>query len=185
MATAGAIATATWTNAGKYGTALDFNGTSSRVTIADSSSLHLSTGMTLEAWVNPLTVSNAWSDVIYKPNDNYFLEATAKPGSTPAGGASFGNGGGSVKVFGAAPLTLNTWAHVAFTYDGATLRLYINGVQVSGRAKSGSIATSTSPLQIGGDSLNGQYFRGTIDEVRVFNVARTQAQIQADMDTPL
>ena len=31
--------------------------------------------MTLEAWVNPSTASNAWRDVIYKGNDNYFLEA--------------------------------------------------------------------------------------------------------------
>ena len=181
----GTIGTASWTNAGKYGRALDFDGTSSRVTVPDSSSLHLTTGMTLEAWVDPLAVSNAWRDTIYKGNDNYFLEATAKPGSTPAGGASFGNTGGSVKVFGTAPLTLNTWAHLALTYDGTMLRLYVNGVLVSSRAKSGSIATSTNPLQIGGDSLNGQYFRGTIDEVRVFNVARSQAQIQADMNAPL
>ena len=42
-----------------------------------------------------------------------------------------------------------------------------------------------SPLQIGGDALFGQYFAGLIDEVRVYNVALTQAQIQADMTTPI
>ena len=61
----------------------------------------------------------------------------------------------------------------------------MNGVQVASGAQTGNIATSTNPLQIGGDSLYGQYFQGTIDEVRVYNVALTQAQIQSDMNTPL
>ena len=48
----------------------------------------------------------------------------------------------------------------------------------------GTIATSTNPLQIGGDSIYGQFFAGLIDNVRVYNVALTAAQIQTDMTTP-
>ena len=77
----GTITNATWTTAGKYGDALVFNGTNALVTIPDSASLHLTTGMTLEAWVNPSTVTSAWRDVIYKGNDNYWLEATSTRGS--------------------------------------------------------------------------------------------------------
>ena len=73
----GTITNATWTTSGKYGDALVFNGTNALVTIPDSTSLNLTTGMTLEAWVNPSTVSSAWRDVIYKGNDNYWLEATS------------------------------------------------------------------------------------------------------------
>jgi hypothetical protein len=62
---------------GKFGSALIFNGTSALVTIPDSPSLHLTTAMTLEAWVKPSAVTSAWRDVIYKGNDNYFLEATS------------------------------------------------------------------------------------------------------------
>ena len=61
---------------------------------------------------------------------------------------------------GRTALTANTWAHLAATYDGATMRLYVNGVQVASRAQTGAIATSTNPLQIGGDSIYGQYFAG-------------------------
>jgi glucose/arabinose dehydrogenase/PKD repeat protein len=179
----GTIGTATWTTAGKYGNGLVFNGTSARITINDSASLRLTSGMTLEAWVNPQTVTNGWRDVIYKGNDNYYLEATSTNGR-PAGGGTFGTGGSS-QTFGTSALAVNTWTHLATTYDGVTLTLYVNGVLVSSRARSGNIATSTNPLQIGGDAIYGQYFRGTIDEVRVFNVARTQAQIQSDMTTPL
>ena len=85
----GTVVNTAWTASGKYGSALTFNGTNALVTVPSSSSLQLTTGMTLEAWVNPSTVSSAWRDVIYKGNDNYYLEGTSDNGSRPAGGASF------------------------------------------------------------------------------------------------
>ena len=93
----GTITNATWTTAGKYGDALVFNGTSALVTINDSASLHLTTAMTLEAWVNPSTVSSAWRDVIYKGNDNYYLEATSTNGVLPAAGARWARGRGDLR----------------------------------------------------------------------------------------
>ncbi len=180
----GTIGTATWTTAGKYGNALVFNGTSARVTIPDSPSLRLTAGMTLEAWVYPQAVSNAWRDVVYKVNDNYYLEATSKTSSRPAGGGTFA-GSGTTTVYGTAALAVNTWTHLAVTYNGATLTLYVNGVLASSQARTGNIATSTNPLSIGGDSIYRRYFQGRIDDVRLYNVARTQAQIQTDMNTPL
>jgi hypothetical protein len=179
----GTISGAAWTTAGKYGGALVFNGTSAWVTINSSASLQLTTGMTLEAWVNPSVVNSAWRDVIYKASDNYYLEGTSDSGSVPGGGGTFGTS--DVVVFGTTALAANTWAHLAVSYDGATMRLYVNGVQVASQAQTGNIAISTSPLQIGGDSLYGQYFQGTIDEVRVYSTALTAAQIQSDMNTPL
>src|SRR5262245_51048967 len=73
----GTISNATWSTAGKYGDALSFNGSNALVTVPDAAALHLTTGMTLEAWVNPTTVTSAWRDVLYKGNDNFFLEATS------------------------------------------------------------------------------------------------------------
>src|SRR6478736_6488218 len=55
----------------------------------------------------------------------------------------------------------------------------------SGNGNTGTISNSTNPLQIGGDSIYGQNFAGLIDEVRVYNVALTAAQIQTDMATPV
>jgi len=163
---------------GKFGGALLFNG-SGLVTIPNSASLQLTTGMTLEAWVNPSAVNSAWRDVIYKGNDNYYLEGTSDNGGRPGAGGTFGT------IYGTAALAANTWAHLAMTYDRTTLRLYVNGVQVSSLTSTGAIASSTNPLQIGGDSLYGQFFQGMIDEVRVYNVALNQAQIQTDMNTPV
>jgi len=179
----GTISGASWTSSGKYGSGLVFNGSGARVTINDSGSLHLTTGMTLEAWVNATTVSSAWRDVIYKGRDNYFLEGTSDNNKLPGGGATLGGAG--ALTYGTGALGVGTWTHLALTYDGATVRLYVNGTQVSSVAKTGTILTSTNPLQIGGDSIYGQYFAGTIDEVRVYNVALSAAQIQGDMNTPI
>ena len=73
----GTITNTTWAPAGKYGGALSFNGTNARVDIPNCASLQLTSGMTLEAWVNPTTTSSAWRDVIYKGIDNYYLEGTS------------------------------------------------------------------------------------------------------------
>jgi glucose/arabinose dehydrogenase/chitodextrinase len=177
----GTIVNAVWTINGKFGNALTFNGANARVNIPDAPSLRLTNGMTLEAWVNPTTVNRTWRDVIYKPSDNYYLEATSSrnPPSPLAGGSSFG------ETWGTAALAPNTWTHLAATYDRATLRLYVNGVEVSNRARTQAIPTSTNPLQIGGDSLFGQYFSGSIDEVRVYSSALGAAQVQADMATAI
>jgi chitodextrinase len=180
----GTLSNTQWSNSGKYGNALVFNGSSSRVMINDSASLHLTSGMTLEAWVNPSTVTSAWRDVIYKGgNDNYYLEATSSLGGAPGAGATVGST--DTTIVGTAALGANSWTHLALTYDGTALRLYVNGVQVSSQAITGNILTSATPLQIGSDNVWGQYFAGMIDEVRVYNVALSHAQIQSDMATPV
>ena len=176
----GTVSNTTWTTSGKYGSALVFNGSSARVTIPHSASLALTTGMTLEAWVYPTNVSAAWRDVIMKGSDEYYLEATSSSGPPAVAGSNLGG-----SLIGSAALPINTWSHLAGTYDGTTLRLYVNGVQVASRAQTGSIATTTNPLQIGGDSFFGQYFQGTIDEVRIYNRALTATEIQNDMNTPV
>src|SRR6185295_1393356 len=153
------------------------------VNIADSASLDLTTGMTLEAWVRPSAVTSKWRDVIFKGDDIYFLEATSTNSSRPAGGAKVGSS--NLEAYGTTALVANTWAHLALTYDGANLRLYVNGSQVSSAARTGTIQTSTNPVQIGGDSIYTQRFAGLIDEVRIYNTALTAAQIQADMNSPV
>jgi hypothetical protein len=178
----GTISNATWTANGKFGQALVFNGTSSLVTIADNTLLNLTTGMTLEAWVSPGTGNTGWRDIIYKGNDNYYLEGST---STGAPGAGIMVGGSATETFGAGALAPNVWKFLTATYDGTTLRFYVDGALVSSQPRTGSIVTSTNPLQIGGDSLYGQFFQGTIDEVRVYNVALTPVQIQADMIAPV
>lgn len=173
----GTLIGATWTTSGKFGSALTFNGTSALVTVPNSASLQLTSGMTLEAWVYPTSVGTSWRDVIYKGDDMYFLLAASPTSSRPETGGTFAT------LYGTGALTVNTWTHLAGTYDGVTVRLYVNGVQVASLAKTGTIATSTNPLQIGGDSTYGQYFQGRIDEVRIYSRALSASEVVADMNT--
>ncbi|HLC42884.1 MAG TPA: LamG-like jellyroll fold domain-containing protein [Methylomirabilota bacterium] len=179
----GAVSGATWTASGKFGGALSFNGTSNLVTVNDSNSLDLTTGMTLEAWVRPTTLSG-WRTVLLKERQGDLAYAIYANTSTnrPSGEIATPN---SADTRGSAQLALNTWSHIALTYSGTILRLYVNGVQASSRSVSGSITTSTGALRIGGNAVWGEYFAGQIDEVRVYNRVLSQAEIQTDMNTPL
>ena len=131
----GKITNATWTASGKYGKALRFNGANALVTVPDKASLHLSRAMTLEAWVNPSVVDASWRDVIYKGNDNFYLEATSTNGSVPDAGVIAGGSYGD--AFAASALPASTWSFLTETYDGSALRLYVNGTQVASTAHTG------------------------------------------------
>jgi PKD repeat protein len=181
----GTISGATWTNSGRYGKALVFDGVNNWVTVNDAASLDLPTGMTLEAWVYPTALiggtTNGWRTVIMKEQSNqliYSLNANSdanRPNSYVYTSSDLG-------VSGNAQLPLNTWTHLASTYDGAVLRLYVNGSQVGSRSLSGSIRASSYPLRIGGNSVWGEFFAGRIDEVRIYNRALSVAEIQGDMN---
>ena len=120
---------------------------------------------------------------------SYGLYAAQAPqgAGDPAGPAGFMSIGGIDRAVSAIPsLTAGAWAHIAMTYDGTRQRLYINGVEVLNRAQTGSVAVSAGALRIGGNaSWAGEFFRGLIDEVRVYNRALSAAEIAADMKTPI
>ncbi|WP_187414995.1 LamG-like jellyroll fold domain-containing protein [Nonomuraea sp. PA05] len=179
----GTLTNTTWTATGKYGPALSFNGTSSWVTVADAPSLRLTTGMTLEAWVNPANVTS-WRTVIMKQytGDLAYVLSAGSDSNRPH---TVIHTTGEVGTGGTASLPLNTWSHLAATYDGTTLRLYVNGTLTSQRAAGGPIRTDNGVLRIGGNSLWGEYFNGLIDEVRIYDRALNAVQIQTDMITPL
>jgi chitodextrinase len=179
----GTVTGAGWSTQGRYGNALSFNGTNSVVRVASAASLNLTSGMTLSAWVRPAASQSGWRTILQRQADAYFLNASNDSPMRPSGG---GTVGGNIRfISGTTANPLNTWTHVALTYDGAALRLYVNGTQVATGAATGAIQTTTNPLWIGGNSPYGEYFQGLIDEVRVYNRALTQADIQTDMNTPI
>lgn len=82
-------------------------------------------------------------------------------------------------------LSANTWSHLAATYDGTALRLFVNGAQAATTTVSGAIVSSNGVLQIGGNRLLGTFFQGRIDEVRIYNRALSAAEIQRDMNVAI
>ena len=142
----GTLVNATWTTAGKYGGALSFNGSNARVNVPSSSSLQLTSGMTLEAWVNPSSVSSAWRDVIYKGNDNYYLEGDlAAAAATPPAAAPSAARTANVFGVGRAPRE-----HVDAPRPHLRRRRRCastsTALSSSSQAQTGAIATSTNQL---------------------------------------
>jgi hypothetical protein len=181
---AGTIGGATRTT-GRNGSALSFNGTNNSVSIPDSTSLDLTSGMTLEAWVNPAAVTS-WRTVILKETTGdlaYALYSASSYGGVAATRPSAWIGGGDIGATAALPA--NTWSHLATTWNGTTWKLYVDGVEKATKAFAGPIPVSAGPLKIGGNAIWSEWFSGRIDDVRIYNRGLTAAEVARDRDTPV
>jgi hypothetical protein len=163
---------------GEVGQAFSLNGSSAYVSVPNSSSLDVGQ-ITADAWVNPVSVTGGAPIVNKRDLGNvggYTLEF---------------NGGGAINFYvyvsgawrvatSSGPLPLNTWTHVAGTYDGTTIRVYFNGVEVGNSAFAGVIQPVVGNLEIGRNIPSPWIlFAGLIDEVEIFNRSLSQAEIQA------
>ena len=179
----GTISGASRITSGQFGRALSFDGVNDWVTINDAASLDLTNGMTLEAWVYPTVNMTQWATVILKEQSGgglYELYANGDQ-SQPLTSVTVA---GQYQVLSGGPwLLANQWTHLAATYNGTTERLYVNGTQVAQRPQTGPIEVSSSPLRLGGNSVWGEFFKGRIDEVRIYNSALSATEIQTDMST--
>jgi hypothetical protein len=154
---------------GMVGQALALQPVSS-VRAPDSASLDAKNGLTLETWVFvdvlPLTGRAGLID-----NDGQyglFLAASGELRCTI--------GGAVMSPVGA--VTTGAWVHVACTWDGLTIRLYTNGAEVASTPSAGMLGTgNTEGLALGGNSPSGDQLTGKLDELRIWNVARTAAEV--------
>ena len=187
--------TATWTTQGKYGGGLSFNG-AAIVSVADAASLDLTTGVTMEAWAFPaVTGGGEYATLLMKQNSSgalpthvYALHGRAYVSDTGPRlpGLRINTGTSFPVVSGGSLLAANTWTHVAATWDGSVMRVYLNGIQVASRAAIGSLVNSSGQLSIGGHRfLSSEYFNGILDEIRIYNRALSPSEIQQDMTTPV
>jgi hypothetical protein len=95
---------------------------------------------------------------------------------------------GSVSADADVDVPAGQWTHVAASYDGSRVRFYINGILAGDKALANSGLGSNNPLNIGGspEGLSstipfGYYYEGYLDEIRLWSVARSQADIQSGM----
>jgi Concanavalin A-like lectin/glucanases superfamily len=80
---------------------------------------------------------------------------------------------------------VNQWIHIAMTWDGTAVRAFVNGMEKSTKTSAGNmLATARTQLSIGGNP-RGAYFNGYLDEFRIWNIARTAADIQSTMNKTL
>lgn len=167
---------------GRFGRSILFDGAGDWVNVPDAPVLDLTAAMTLEAWVYRRSQPAGRRTLIAKEATTrraYFLDAVGPTGDRPAVGVSVS--GVEQVLTGGNVIPLREWTHVAGTYDGTRLRLYVNGVEVASRLQSGAIGVSSGALRVGANTVASEDFFGRIDEVRIYGRALGAAEIQADM----
>jgi hypothetical protein len=186
----GTIVGATWISGGMYGNALSFNGTSSYIDLGNPAALQLTGSMTLEAWVKATANPADDGQIVSKSNGTgWQLKTTPDTGPHTFGVAVSGSSTSLTQRYSKTVRSLNTWYHVAGVYDvdSRTLSTYVNGVLDNGTLK-GVVPTSQFNRNVNvniGRRSGGFYFKGVIDEVRIYNRALSQAEIQIDMSTSI
>ena len=168
--------------AGHSGGAILFDGVSGVVTIPDSDALDLTTGLTLEAWVRPDSLAD-WRTAIIKEASEGLAYALYANDDTATPTMNINTGGLDLRASGSIQLPIGSWTHLAATYDGVAMQLFVNGTPAGRRSANGSVIGTDGALRIGGNSVWGEYFHGIIDDVRVYNRALSAMEIQVDMAT--
>ena len=171
------------------GASLDLDGSNDFVEVAYNPLLSLK-NFTLETWVKT-TASDDFARLISKPDaggQNYSLILHRGRPSVRFDGISLG----ALFVESATAINDGNWHHVSGVFSqgadpfNSTLKLYIDGAEVANKEIDPRIipVTSTESLFLGryGFESGGLFMRGTMDEVRIWNIARTQAEIQASMN---
>jgi hypothetical protein len=170
------------------------------VSVADHNSLDFTNALTIEAWIKPtfsphlpniyqgtIVAKDNWAGNV---NTGYVLRCGG------AGVLDFTYGAGGTNAWQSFTsvnnaLNANVWQHVAVTFaQNGAVKMYVNGIQVSLTATgsvANAIATNAQNLGIGTDFHDAKYrnFNGQIDEVRLWNVERTAAQIKTFKDRTL
>ncbi|HSS75457.1 MAG TPA: LamG domain-containing protein [Thermoanaerobaculia bacterium] len=152
--------------------------TSGYVNVPSVAALNPSSAITIEGWVN-VTDLGGCSNIVGKN----FVQAywVGICGTTLR---SYLKGSGSLKDGGTLPA--GQWTHFAVVYDGVTRKHYINGEVVFSVADTGSLPATGDSLRIGSDvSYPNHTPHGAINEVRLWNVARTQDQIRSTINVPI
>ena len=177
----GEITDAEWTEDGKNGGALVFDGASSLIEVPHHDSLFPGGDeLTIEAWFKPASFPGGHPPI-------------ARKGSVAESGWGFDTPGGKIRGFvytapgdpavaqGVTPMKLDTWHHLAMVYDGEEVRLYLDGELDGEVPRKGDINENEASVWIGKKANESVWLDGTLDELRILNVALSEEQIQVDM----
>jgi len=165
----------TWPNLptwvpGKFGNALSFDGIDDYVQVPDDESLDLTTAITLEAWIKaPSGQTNG--DRMVSKHRAYLIQYW---NDRINAGVFTADGWGGSSWLSTVSIFDDSWHHVALTYDGSYMRLYIDGDLDTTKAWTGAILTNANDLSFGCRTpATDRFFTGTIDEVSIRDVALT------------
>jgi hypothetical protein len=193
----GTLMNGTAWSTGKYGSALTFNGVDSYVEMPNSSILN-NANFTIEAWIYLAAdvENNTQARIVSKQQTtrkscSFDIFGKGYGGSTANQLLlSIGTGTTWINFLSTTHLSNQTWYHVAGTHEGTTSKIYIDGHLDKNGTTSTQITDNAGVLTIGCQKMTegftdaAYFFNGTIDEVRIYNRALSQEEIQGDMAIP-
>lgn len=173
-------------SSGGGGYALKFDGANDFLQISDNALLSGGAGknITVEAWVKPDQVDGV------RPVVEKFLDGKIKDwGMQIVDGqleAVIENNGDDWNLQGGS-IPAGSWTHIAFAFDNAAnlVRVFVNGAEVGQRSLDKDMPDTQAVLRVGRHGYASQYFAGEIDEIRLWNFARSASQVAADMNRQL
>lgn len=166
----------TWAAAGRIGAALSLDGVDDYVNCGNGASLNITDQVTLAAWIKPTDAANSeHNPFVVKGDTSYALKHNT--GNT----IEFFIYDGTWYAANSPVLTTdfnNEWHHVAGTYDGVQLKVYVDGAVVGSNLHTGVIASAAYDVNIGRDAQNTtRLYHGLIDEVRIYRGALSKSEI--------
>jgi hypothetical protein len=164
---------------------LEFDGANDYVMVPDNAALALTEQVTVAAWFHYSSVIVGEPGLIQKDGPGSYGRYGLWVLGDKIDFCIYIDSGIQTCMVSTGTLTPDAWNHVAGTYNGIRMRLYINGELDSSETLAGAISTSEDPLFIGGDPTETQHLAGRLHEVQLWSVARTEEQIAGSMDTRL
>jgi hypothetical protein len=149
-----------------------FDGSNDYVAVADHPSLDTGDSLTLEAWVKRSSISSSTKTVLSKGSGSWRLGFVRNALTLTKSGF------GAVATARVSTTDTTGYHHVVAMKSGATVRLYIDGVDQTGTVTNRTIANTSTALNIGRYTSGSEYFPGLIDEVAIYDVALSAAQVQ-------
>jgi len=174
----------------KASAALQFDGATQSTITPDAGDLDLTTTFTIEMWIKPADAAGSLQHLLSKwgsgTQASYHLALTdefGKDGALQLGTRTDPNNSFALSN---TELQNGVWQHVAATFENGEARLYINGVLDAVQPGMQIPQVSATPLSLGRENalngFKGKYYNGLMDEVRVWDSARTAKQIQNNMN---
>jgi hypothetical protein len=159
--------------------ALNFDGVDDNVSIPNNAALNISNVITIESWIKTTGSPTAEQYIVTKNDDSYYVGLNV---AGAVGQVSFYLNGVSSSWLYSNSTTLNdnNWHHIACTYDGVTMSIYVDGLLDNSTPLTGTITTGTSNVYLGSRN-NNQFFQGSMDEFRIWNRTLCAQEIQHNM----
>jgi Concanavalin A-like lectin/glucanases superfamily/Secretion system C-terminal sorting domain/Low-density lipoprotein receptor repeat class B len=168
--------------AGYPGSALYFDGSSNYVNAGTSSAFNFSGPFTVEGWFKVSSFPYQWDALITKGDDSWRIARSNFTNNL----AFSTNGLSNVDMTGVTNVNDGRWHFFAAVYDGSSKTLYVDGKVDATSAVTGTLSSSTYPVYFGDNAgFTGRYFNGDMDEIRIWNIARTENQVRNDMFTTI